>query len=159
MRFLRKILRGKAPITPKTYRRDPFMDEDVDMRYWSISATESFATTKVVDGAYDEQIPLDPDGFYTVVISREEDRPRNARDKNGVKWLSWGENGDGAGHPDDGMVAIRNMLPSPDFGHALQDVTAPEELDSVLGDYKPVVQYMSTEDFEALGNKPWKNLQ
>jgi len=143
------VIRGKAPVTPETYKRDPFMQGDVDMRYWSITSNESIATTKVVDGTYDEQVPLDPNGYYTIVVSLPEDRPLNTQERNGVKWLSWPENGDGVlfppqyNHPDDGNLIFRNMLPSSDFGHAIQDVEYPETEAAVLGPYMPVCEYMS----------------
>lgn len=152
------MIRGKAPITPETYRRVPFMPEEADMRYWSITTNESIATTRVVDGIYDEQVPLDANGYYTVVVSLPEDRPRNAQLRNGVKWMSWPEEGDGAGHLDDANLIIRNMLPSSDFEHAIQNVNFPGEEAYVLGPYMPACQYMTREDFEALGHRPWKNL-
>lgn len=152
------VIRAKAPTTPATYKRNPFMDGDVDMRYWSITTNESLVTTKVIDGAYDEQVPVDDDGFYTIVVCLAEDRPRNTKKRNGVKWLDWGENGDGGGHLDDGHLIFRHMLPSPDFENAIQNVLETGDEENVLGEYFPVIQYMSTEEFEALGRRPWKNL-
>ncbi len=152
------VIRGKAPVTPETYRRVPFMQGDVDMRYWSITTNESIATTKVADGIYDEQAPIDENGYYTIVVSLPADRPQNAQIRNGVTWLEWPENGDGAGHLDDANLMIRNMLPSSDFEHAVQNVTQPGDESAVLGPYMPVCQYMSIEDFEALGQRPWKYL-
>ncbi len=42
--------------------------------------TKGFAVTKVNDCLYDEAIPVDKDGYYTVAVSRagRRDRPRNA---------------------------------------------------------------------------------
>lgn len=152
------VIHGKAPVTPKTYWRRPFMQENVDMRYWSITTNESIATTKVADGMYDEQAPLDRNGYYTIVVSLPEDQPRNAKRRNRVKWISWPENGDGAGHLDDANLIVRHMLPSSDFEHAIQNVMYPGDEAEVLGPYMPVCQYMSIEEFEALGHRPWKNL-
>jgi hypothetical protein len=50
------------------------------------------------------------------------------------------------------------MLPSPDFPHALQNVTESGTEPEVMGDYYPKTQYLNKEEFEALGKKPWKNL-
>ena len=152
------VIRGKAPTTPATYKRNPFMDGDVDMRYWSVGTYESAATTKVVDSAYDEQIPLDDNGYYTIVVSLPEDRPSNAYERYGVKWLNWGENGDGLGHLEDGHLIFRHMLSSPGFGHAIQDVHEMGTEAAVLGEYMPVITYMSKEDFEALGRHPGDQL-
>jgi hypothetical protein len=153
------VLRGKAPITPKTYNRVSLMNGNVDMRYWAITTNESFFTTKVVDSAYDEQVPLDDDGYYTIIVCLEEDLPGNATESNRVKWLNWGKNGDGFGNTDDGFLIFRNMLASPDFNHAVQNVTATGKVEEVMGEYLPTITYMSTEEFEALGDTPWKGLR
>lgn len=152
------VIRGKAPIVPETYRRDPFMEGNVDMRFWSVGTFESLATTASQENAFDEEIPLDKNGFYTIVISLPDDRPCNTKKRNGVKWISWPVNGDGAGNLDDGAIIWRNMLPSDDFPHSIQKVSIPGTEAEVMGDYFPVTQYMSTEEFEWLGQKPWKNL-
>lgn len=34
--------------------------------------------TRVNDCLYDEELPLDPNSFYTVVVNKAADRPRNA---------------------------------------------------------------------------------
>ena len=52
---------------------------DGELRYWSWCSNQGFANTRVNQCVYDEHIPVGPDGFYTLVVSREEDRPRNAR--------------------------------------------------------------------------------
>ena len=155
------VFRGKMPTTPKTDLGNPFMQSGKQLRYWSITTNESMATTKSYDGVYDQQVPLDEDGYYTVVISRPEDRPWNAYWLTGVAWLSWPENGDGAGtpgygpnHPDDALIIIRNMLIDSDFPNAIQKVTKPADLGTVLGPYLPTGQYMSKADFEALGFYP-----
>lgn len=158
------VIRGKAPITPATYQNAPLMQETVDMRYWSLATNESIATTKVTDSAYDEQAPLDSNGYYTIVVSRLEDRPQNSKESNGVKWLAWPENGDGVldpqyNHPDDGVLIFRNMLPSSDFEQAIQNVLVYGDEPDVLGPYMPVCQYMSIDEFEELGSIPSENMQ
>lgn len=127
------------------------------MRYWLLTTNESFATTQVVDGAYDEHIPVDENDFYTIVVCLEQDRPCNSKKENKVRWLDWGKNGDGAGKLDDGFLIIRNMLPSSDFAQAIQNVTKTGDEESVMGEFFPKIQYMSTEQFEALGGNPWKH--
>jgi hypothetical protein len=152
------VLRGRAPTTPPTWQRNPKMEGGTQLRYWSICQNESFATTRVADCLYDEQIPLDEDGFYTVVTSRPEDRPRNAVERCGVAWLPVPENGDGVGapnnHPDDGLLIIRNMLPPASFPNAIQNVAFPNTEASVMGDYLLEGEYTSRDAFEALGCDP-----
>ncbi len=153
------VVRGKAPVTPKTYNHAPVMQEKVDMRYWSLTTNESLVTTKVTDGAYDEEIPLDPDGCYTIVISLPADRPGNAVNEKGVQWIKWPEKGDGVGHVNDAKLILRHMLPSPDFTHSIQNVEIPGRESEVLGPYMPICRYMTREAFEALGDQPWKQLK
>lgn len=144
-------LRGKLPVTPQTLKRRPFMDARVDMRYWSLCSNESSATTRVEACAYDEQVPTDRNGNYTIVVSRAEDRPANARPACGVAWIAWPENGDGAGHLDDGFLIMRNMMPSAGFGHAVQKTTTPGDEKQVMGDYLPGSDYSSVSEFEGTG--------
>lgn len=152
------VIRGKSPITPRTYQRTPLMDGEVQMRYWSLTTNESLATTRVTDGTYDEQVPLDDNGFYTVAVSLEEDRPKNSFAENRVKWLDWGEQGDGAGNPNDGFMIYRHMLPSTDFTQAIQNITKVGDEERVLGEYFPKIQYMSRIEFEGLGSAPWQQI-
>lgn len=130
------------------------------VRYWSICAGEGFSTTETPDGgcAPDYSIPRDGDGRYTVVISRQQDRPSNATERCGVAWINWGDGGDGTRspdgkplHPDSGFVLMRNLLADPGFAQAIQNVKATGSAEPVLGEYYPVPQYMSRAEFEALG--------
>ncbi|WP_372348532.1 hypothetical protein [Streptomyces sp. KL116D] len=145
------VLRGKLPVTPATVRRDPFMRGNPDMRYWSICSNESYATTRGVACLYDEQLVTDVEGNYTIALSLPEDRPANATAANGVNWLTLSPRGDGAGHLDDTMLLIRNMLPSAGFHHAAQDTEVPGDEASVMGPYLPTGRYTTTEAFEAMG--------
>lgn len=145
------VLHGTMPRTPATFQRNPFMPDAYDVRYWSLCNNESLATTRATDCLYDEEIPVDQNGHYTIVLSDPEDRPRNATAANGVAWLAYSPNGDGAGHLDDaGVLLLRNMLPSPTFHHAVQNTHVPGDESAVMGEYLPTGTYMSTEQFEAL---------
>jgi hypothetical protein len=145
------VLHGKMPTTPRTYRRNPFMEGPTQLRYWSMCQNESLVTTQAVDCLYDEQVPLDDDGFYTIVVSTPEDRPANATTRCGVAWLDWGTDGDGAGRPTQGLLIMRNMLPDPSFAEAIQNVVVPGTEVQVMGEYLPAGTYMSTTEFESLG--------
>jgi hypothetical protein len=144
------VLRGKLPTTPRTYNSEPFMGTG-QMRYWSICQNESLATTRGAGCLYDEQIPVDRRGYYTIVTSLPADRPSNATTRCGVGYLPWPADGDGAGHPDDALLIVRNMLPAPSFHHAVQDTTTPGDEAAVMGPYLPTGQYMTTAQFEARG--------
>ena len=144
------VLRGKLPTTLETYDREKRMGEG-QLRYWSICQNESFATTAGAGCLYDEQVPIDADRRYTIVTSLSADRPKNASARCGVGFVPWPENGDGAGHPDDALLLIRNMLPSPSFHQAVQDTTVPGDERAIMGPYLPTATYMSTTQFEGLG--------
>jgi hypothetical protein len=45
-----------------------------ELRYWSYCSNQGFANTRVNDCVFDEQLPLDKNGYFTLVISRPEDR-------------------------------------------------------------------------------------
>lgn len=142
------VLTGVLPRTPATLAGQPVMNGDVDLRYWSLCDNESVATTRVVGCLYDEQIPTDAAGRYTIVASLPQDRPANATAACGVAWLPLSATGDGAGHPDDGYLIMRNMLPSPGFTHAVQDTRTPGDESVVLGPYLPEGVYTSRAAFE-----------
>ena len=77
------VITGTAPTTPRTSDGAEVM-EDGDLRYWSVCQNESSVTTRVADCLYDEQVPRDADGRYTVVVSRPEDRPENKNCRAGI---------------------------------------------------------------------------
>ena len=143
------VLHGKLPREPKTYLNDPAMGAG-DMRYWSICSTEAY-TQHTIACLFDEQVPVDANGNYTIVYSLNSDRPSNATSTCAVAFLPWSPDGDGAGHLQDGYLMMRNMLPSPDFPYAIQDSTQPDTAAATMGPYLPSGTYMSTAQFEALG--------
>lgn len=142
-------LRGKLPVTPSTLEGQPVMARKVDMRYWSLCSNESMATTRVEACVNDEDVITDAAGYYTIVVSRPEDRPARATERCGVTWLAWPERGDGAGHLDDNFLLLRNMLPSPHFTQAVQHTQVPGDERAVMGEYLPTSTYGSVEDFTA----------
>jgi len=144
------VLRGKLPHTPDTYpgpRRMPAGQ----MRYWSICQNESLYTTRGAGCVYDHQIPVDRRGYYTIVTSRSADRPNNARTRCGVAFIPWPARGDGAGHPGDGLLLVRNMLPAASFRWAIQRTRRPGDEQRVMGPYYPRGTYMSRAAFQRRG--------
>ncbi|HTD04115.1 hypothetical protein [Undibacterium sp.] len=145
------VLRAKAPTTPRTYRNAVTMPA-AQLRYWSICKYRSLADTAVDACLYDEQVPVDQQGYYTIAVSKADVRPANASDACGVAWLDWGSAGDGIGNPSGGFLAYRHMMPSPDFyPHSLFATKKPGDEMDVLGEYFPKANYMSRADFEKLG--------
>lgn len=144
------VLRGKLPTTPRTGRSVTRMPTG-QMRYWSMCQNQSLYTTVGSGCVYDAQIPVDRRGYYTIVTSLGQDRPRNAVAACGVAWIPWPVLGDGDGHLGDGLLIVRNMLPSPSFHHAVQDTTTPGDEQQVLGPYYPRGTYTTKAKFQKKG--------
>ena len=143
------VMKGKLPKTPKTYHGDEFMTKG-ELVYWSICSNQGFANTRVNDCLFDEQVPVNNNGEYMIVVSREEDRPRNAYPECGFGWLPMADDGDGAIDEDVTVIQIRNMLASPDFKHAIQNVNEIGKEKQVMGPYLPVSFYTTTGAFEII---------
>jgi len=141
------VMKGKLPKTPKTYHGDEFMSKG-ELVYWSICSNQGFANTRVNDCLFDEQVPVNNNNEYIIVVSREEDRPRNAHPECGIGWLPMADDGDGAIDEDVTVIQIRNMLASPDFQHAIQNVNEIGKEKQIMGPYLPVSFYMTTGAFE-----------
>ena len=155
------VLRGKLPRTPQTRDGDRRMDAKVDMRYWSMCANETYVTTRAVDCLYDEEIATDKHGWYTIVMTRPEDRPRNVDPKHGMNWLPMSPDGDGLCtlpcNTDDTYLLIRNMMPNPTFTHAVQNTKVPGDEKTVMGHYLPTGDYMSLTEFAKTYGKHHKH--
>ena len=141
------VVRGKAPTVTKTFNNNPLMTKG-QLRYWSICSNQSFANTRVNDCLFDEEIPLDDKGYYTVVVSRAEDRPRNAKPECGIGWLPMADDGDGVFDKDVSVVQIRHMLASPEFKNTIANVENQKDLLGVMGEYMPKTNYLMPNQLE-----------
>ncbi len=141
------VLRAKAPTFPNTRAGEP-LTKPSQLRFWSISSAEFKIPFPVVDGKADFQMVVGADGYFTVVVSKPEDRPSNATEANGINWLPWGD----TSVP--GIIIFRNMLPSPDFHQAVQDAprgSTPEQTRTIMGPYYPTAAYSDKARFESGG--------
>ncbi|HYH60615.1 MAG TPA: hypothetical protein VD766_01995 [Solirubrobacterales bacterium] len=144
------VLRGRLPDFPQTVKGPDRMPEG-ELRFWSLCSGESRVTTRTPDCLADRQVLAQSGRTYTIVVSKREDRPANARAKCAVAWLDWGERGDGAGDPDYALLIMRNMLVDPDWDEAIQRVERPAEEAEVMKEHFPDSQYETVEEFEARG--------
>lgn len=144
------VLKGRLPTTPLTGPGVKTMGTG-ELRYWSICQNESLFTTKGAGCVYDSQIPVDKRGNYTVVTSTRGDRPSNATIKCGVAYVPWPKRGDGAGHLNDGLLLVRNMLPAASFRRAVQNTQTPGDEARVMGPYLPQGTYTTKRAFERKG--------
>jgi hypothetical protein len=145
------VVQGRLPTTPRTFSNAGTMSSG-QLRYWSM-CTNEFYTQKATSCLYDEQVPVDSNGNYTIVISRTADRPSNATAACNRGFMAWSDAGDGAGHTDDGMLIMRNMLPAETFANAIQNTKVPGDEASVIGPYLPTITYTTTAAYQAQGCK------
>ncbi len=166
------VITGKLPKTPKTRDGQTVM-EGGEARYFSIvrhgeAPDLAYNLGVMYAGVCDEDIVVDEDGWYIVAFSTAEDRPSNAHEGNGVTWVDWGPDLYGSF----ASVIIRWMsimpewhLPqyAPDENNLPWRTTAwsstyynPELIGKnkpgLMGDYHPVIHYMTKKQFEALGS-------
>ena len=158
------VVKGKLPTTPKTLDGEKVMT-DGHLRYWSACIYEGYsqklASLEHESCLNDETIVTDAEGYYTIAISKAGKRPSNATPECGVNWLPMSENGTGYGDTVEGKtnnvhesaLIVRNMLPSPDFDQALQNVTqySMAHHAQVMGEYNSSYFQVSKADFEARG--------
>ena len=95
--------RAKLPTYPATYHREAVMGTG-QLRYWSFCSNA--ITTAFYGCRQDDQIPLDGDGNYTIVVSTAAARPKNATESCGAAWVP-------AGPLPNAILIVRNMLPDP----------------------------------------------
>ena len=90
-------------------------------------------------------------GVATIVMSRPEDRPKNAAPENGVAWMNWGP-GEGLNDPRNrtnwGMLIMRFIACDPNWGNSPTKIVKPGEEEAVLGPYYPRGEYTDKASFE-----------
>ncbi|AUM12123.1 DUF1254 domain-containing protein [Ketobacter alkanivorans] len=155
------VMRGKMPTFPNTYAGAGGLGLEVmpaaQTQYFSLVSCEAMPSGQIVDGLTDMQIPLDKNGYYTIVYSKKEDRPSNATAENGVAWIEWSPRGEGINGPgnrtDFGMLMLRIMATNPSWKERPDNITKPGMEESVMGAYYPRGEYTSKEAFEVSGLK------
>lgn len=120
------VFHAKAPTTPRTYDGESTMGTG-QLRYWSMCSNAS--TTQYLACTKDDEVKLDRNGYFTVVVSTAANRPAAASSKCGISWLPKGP------LPSAPMI-LRNMLPDPRFKQAVQRATQGTE-EQTLGPYYP----------------------
>ena len=139
------LLGARAPRTPRTSSGPSRMPES-ELRYLSLCSVD-FPSQRFWDCIYDEELVLDQDGSYVVVVGHADERPSNARSECGITWLNWGPLSAAA-------LIMRHMLPDPDFPHSVQRVTELDAERDVLGPYYPTGGYLDRQAVEALSSEP-----
>lgn len=135
------VVRGKAPTFPDT-RAGARVGGGEQVRYWSVCTNEYRKPYPVTTCAADEEIALDDEGWFTVVVSTPEDRPANATVDEGVTWLDWGST------EVNNVLLLRHMLAGPDFPESAIHLDNGQLAAEVMGPYTPRGAYCTREAFE-----------
>jgi hypothetical protein len=170
------VLTGKLPTFPQT-RDGARVMQAAQLRYWSIVGYGvpagwdflwAFFNKNTIPGlathaVMDDEVVLNKDRFYTIVMSRPEDRPNNSAPRNGVTWVNWGPYGSVSWTLRWLSVGPEWKAPfaptpellgrKPDWPDRAYDARAigMNSHKGTLGPYLPKVHYMSREAFEKLG--------
>lgn len=137
------LLRGRAPSHASPAREAPL--GAAQLRYWSI-CTNEFVSQRYVACLHDAQVPLDAQGYFTIVVSDPAERPATVDTVPGLAWLPWG-----AAYPDS-VIIYRHMLPSPHYAQAIQNVPYGTPAVEVMGEDLPRVRYCDRATIEAAGS-------
>jgi hypothetical protein len=151
------VIRGRMPLFPDNYYGDDGNGLDVmtdwECRYMSLIVSEAPPSGMGTDGLSDFQIPIDEDRNYTIVLSREEDRPVNATDEQGVAWVDLGHKGEGIdddqNREDFAIILFRFMHTNPNWKHDPKRIVKPLTEPEVMGPYFPRMSYTDKATFEA----------
>ncbi|MDE0910641.1 MAG: hypothetical protein OSB60_09265 [Myxococcota bacterium] len=138
------VTRGKkfkAPNTPE----EPAYTPGNDIRGFTVT-TYNFWAGICEDAVVDRDVPVDEDGFYTIVVSSKEDRPSNATAENGVTWLDWGTYLDG-------QLTFRMLISREDNLRKLKTAIDTGEVAPDIAPYVPQSRHCDKEAFEEKG---WK---
>lgn len=147
------VLHGKLPTTPATYAGESKM-QGGQLRYWSICNNQGLPSGRTTGPCLaDEEVPINAQRDYTIVVSLPQDRPKNATDKCGVAWMNFGTAGDGYTRPDSTLVLLRNLTTTakPAFANAVQNIATPATVKSTMGAYLPTVTYTDAKQFQHTG--------
>jgi hypothetical protein len=147
------VLHAKMPRHPHTYNRNKINDSSgTQTRFWSVCNYGSIANPPLIPAnstcLFDERVPTDRAGYYTIVVSMPKDRPRNATDRCGVAWMDWGPAGDGQGRKTLTTLMIREQLDSPAYSQGIDKIATPGTERAVMGAHYPVSTYMTKGQFE-----------
>jgi hypothetical protein len=129
------VFRGKAPTFAATYPNAPVMPSGAQLRYWSFCQNDPY-TQRYIGCRRDDQVPVDRDGNYTIVVSQPADWPKAAQNRcRAGSWIPWGPQ-------PQGVMIYRHMLPDPGFAQAIQNVSRDQEA-AQMGIYYPTGRYFT----------------
>jgi hypothetical protein len=127
------VFHGKAPTFAATYPSAPVMPSGAQLRYWSFCQNDPY-TQRYIGCRRDDQVRVDRNGNYTLVVSQPADWPKAAQKRcRASSWIPWGPQ-------PHGVMIYRHMLPDPGFAEAIQRVSRGQER-AQMGAYYPTGHY------------------
>ena len=156
------VVRAKMPTHQSTRHHQRTWTPDTDVRYWSVSTGGTPPSGLGWHSLFDEEVPVDDEGYFTIVMSWPEDRPKNAIKEHGVAWIPFG---DGEGHYVGGRTWINIMYmrytdSNPTWAESPKKIPPPTPENPipqdpfVMKEYYPRARYMTKGEFERLGDNP-----
>jgi hypothetical protein len=150
------VIRGKMPTHPSTRRGEDKLPENPEVQYFSASTAGGPPSGEGWDTLCDEQIPIDENGTYTIVVSWKWNRPKNAIIENGIGWL---DPGIGEGHYIGarswiGLLYFRFQNPREGWKYSPSNIPIPTienpipQDPIIMGPFYPKGEYMSKLKFE-----------
>ena len=164
------VLTGRLPSYPRTRLGEATMSGG-QLRYFSITSYDPSWPEKdgfagaALSSIMDDEIITDAQGRYVIVYGRAAERPSNATAAAGVTWVDSGPTAKQS-------LTLRWLSVSPEwaFGQTPDEVNLPWRSDwsslnydaaligtntqaGWLGEYQPLVHYLSRSDFERLGTQ------
>ncbi len=137
------VVRAKALRAPNT-PREPVYAPGKDIRGFTVTTYNFWAG--ICNGALvDHEIALDDEGWFTLVVSREEDRPANASAANAVTWIDWGRYLDG-------QLTFRFLLRRDPVLQQLREAVTSGKASKEIAPYVPFAAHTSRAIFEAGGH-------
>lgn len=154
------VMQGTMPTFPDTRRGEKsWPEQQSQLRYWSMTTGGTAPSGLGWATVYDEEIPLNENREFVIVMSRAIDRPANASRENGVKWIEFGS-GEGyflGARNWVTSVYIRYQASSRDWARSPKHIArpipkSPEPKDAeTMGPYYPTAKYTTKEEFEKQG--------
>lgn len=154
------LIRGRAPRAVSGTHPTPWPRLLTDVRYWSMCTNlggvqKPVVVNRLSDGRvnygcrYNDETTVDQTGHYTFVLGTEEQRAKiEAMEK--VTFLPFSAAQPHAPH----MVLLRNLLPTPTFPSAIQNVpvdSTPDDTAAIMGPYYPLVSTCALESLIVRG--------
>lgn len=138
------VLRAKAPRSPDTRGGEAVWEvPDADLRYITV-CNYNFWAGRPNTCALENELAVDDEGRYTIVVTTPENRPEGATADHGVTWFDWGPFLDGT-------ISFRAGLRGDPFAAALETALTGGEVAPEVEPFLPDATYCDPSVFDAGG--------